>query len=329
VVFGRSTPSGSAACDYEAWLLRLANGFGSPNILTTTHICTWNILFGSKYTFGTATPQPHYEDSRCILLWGANPLATFPTSAQRISRARAKGAKLIVIDPRQHRLAREADCWLRVRPGGDSALALGMIHVLIEEKLYDEDFVRDWTNGPFLVRADTQRLLTARDLSPTSSPDAFVVWDAERNEPAMYHPDTGYAKKDVKPSLVGDFSCRLSTGAAVSVRPAFALLADRAAQYAPERSEAITWVAPETVRSAVRLFATEKPSSYFTWAGLEMHTNAMQTNRAVCCFYGLTGQYDTRGSNVLMAVTPSHVVYHFDYGFFHFFGNAGQSRRIG
>jgi len=143
VVFGRSTPAGSAASDFEPWLIRLANAFGSPNVLTTTHICTWNVLFGSKHTFGTPTPPPDYENTRCILLWGANPLATFPTSAQRITRARVRGAKLIVIDPRQHRLAREADCWLRVRPGSDGALALGMIHVLLEERLYDEEFVRD------------------------------------------------------------------------------------------------------------------------------------------------------------------------------------------
>ena len=49
-------------------------------------------------------------------------------------------------------------------------------------------------------------------------------------------------------------------------------LAERAAQYAPEQSEAITWVPADAVRRAARLFATERPSCYFTWAGLEMHT---------------------------------------------------------
>jgi anaerobic selenocysteine-containing dehydrogenase len=94
----------------------------------------------------------------------------------------------------------------------------------------------------------------------------------------------------------------------VSCRPAFALLAERAARYAPERSEAITWVPADAVRRAARLFATERPSCYFTWAGLEMHTNAMQTNRAVCSFYVLTGQFDERGSNVLTPMLPSRPV---------------------
>src|SRR4029453_6491173 len=100
-----------------------------------------------------------------------------PAAAMRISQARAQGAKLIVIDPRQHSLAQKADCWLQVRPGSDGALALGMIHVLLEEELYNAAFARKWTNGAFLVRADTHQLLTAQDLAPAGQPDTFVVWD--------------------------------------------------------------------------------------------------------------------------------------------------------
>ena len=303
VVFGRATPAGSASSDFETWLIRLANAFGSPNVLATTHICTWNVLFGSKLTLGTPLPPPDYENTHCILLWGANPLATFPTSAQRIRRARARGAKLIVIDPRQHRLAREADYWLRVRPGTDAALALGMTHVLIEENLYDVAFVRTWTNGPFLVRDDTQQLLRARDLSPSATADGFVVWDTASELPVVCDPAIGYSET-VQPALDGAFSCRLGNTEVVC-RPVFALLKENAAHYAPEQTEAITWVPAETVRRAVRLFATELPSCLFSWAGLEMHSDAMQMNRAVSCFYALTGQFDAQGSNVLTAMTPS------------------------
>ena len=207
VVFGRATPAGSAASDFEPWVLRLANAFGSPNVLATTHICTWNVLFGSKHTFGTPTPPPDFENTRCILLWGANPRATFTTFAQRISRARQRGAKLIVIDPRRHRLAQQADCWLRVRPGSDSALALAMIHVLIEEKLYDENFVGEWTNGAFLVREDTGRLLTEQDLTQSDNPGGFVVWDTKRGRPAVLHTERSYAESMLDPALVGTFTC--------------------------------------------------------------------------------------------------------------------------
>jgi anaerobic selenocysteine-containing dehydrogenase len=92
----------------------------------------------------------------------------------------------------------------------------------------------------------------------------------------------------------------------VQCRPALALLKDLAAQYAPERSEVITWVPAAEVRRAVRLFATEQPSCYYTWVGLEEHTNATQTSRAVSLFYALTGQFDRRGSNVLFASTATN-----------------------
>jgi anaerobic selenocysteine-containing dehydrogenase len=290
VVFACGTPSGGASADFAPWLTRLGNAFGTPNRMSAIHICTWNVSAGAKHTYGTPTPSPDYENARCILLWGANPRATFPTAAQRLNRARARGAKLIVIDPRRNNLARSADSWLRVRPGSDAALALAMIHVLIEEKLSDLSFVRDWTTGPFLVRDDTQHLLTGRDLTSSDSAQSFVVWDTTRNAPVTYDPNQGFADSDVKAAIVGGFSCRFADGKEVTCRPAFALLVERAAQYAPELSESITWVAADDVRRAARLFATELPSCYFSWTGLEMHSNAMQINRAVCCLYALTGQ---------------------------------------
>lgn len=308
VAFACVTPSGSAAADFAPWLTRLGHAFGTPNRLSAIHICTWNVTVGAKHTYGTPTPAPDYENARCILLWGANPRATIPTAAQRISRARARGAKLVVIDPRRHNLARSADCWLRVRPGSDAALALAMIHVLIEEKLFDEAFVKEWTTGPFLIRDDTQRPLTPFDLELSGSDQSFVVWNTGRGAPVSYNPEQGYAESGVQPALAGRFSCHLATGETVSCRTAFTLLAERATQYTPERSEAVTWVPAGDVRRAARLFATERPSCYFSWAGLEMHSNAMQLNRAVCCLYALTGQYDERGSNVLAATTPSRMV---------------------
>src|SRR5881409_3028630 len=124
-------------------------------------------------------PQRDYEHARCILPCGYNPQGSTPADAMEISQAKARGAKLIVIDPRKASVVDKADLWLQVRPGSDGALALAMIHVLLEEGLYDAAFVRDWTNGPFLVRDDTRQLLTERDLSPGGHPETFLVWDSK------------------------------------------------------------------------------------------------------------------------------------------------------
>ena len=64
-----------------------------------------------------------------------------------IKQAEAKGAKLIVCDPRQSSSAKRADIWLPLKVGSDAAMMFGWLKVIIDEKLYDEDFVKNWTIG--------------------------------------------------------------------------------------------------------------------------------------------------------------------------------------
>lgn len=304
VIFAFGTPSGGGISDGARWLERLANAFGSPNLWASLSICNWNREWGAHYTYGVATPPPDYDNARCILLWGFNPYVSWPAAATRINRAKAAGAKLIVIDPRNSSAAQRADLWLRVRPGSDGVLALGMIHVLLEENLFDASFVRHWTNGSFLMRADNRRLLTERDLSRSGGRETYFVWDEQSDALVSYRADQGYAKDSVKPALAVAHRVSLIDGTTVECRPAFQNLAELAARYAPERAESLTEIPAQDLRRAVRMFVAEKPSCYYSWAGLEQHSNATQTNRAVCTFYALTGQFDRRGSNLLYATTP-------------------------
>ena len=301
VVFSRATTAGSAAIDYDGWLQRLANAFGSPNFLTSNHICTWNRRVGSKYTYGVGMPLPDFDNTRCILLWGVNPTATSPAQAVRVNRALRRGAKLIVIDPRKTSLAAKADSWLRVRPGADGELAMAMIHVLLTEDLFDEGFARRWTNAPYLVRSDTGRLLTEADLRVGGNNKAWMVWNGQTNVAVT-------CTDHISPALFGSFPIRLLNGTMIQCRPALQLLKEAAAEFAPELSEKDTAVPADEVRKAVRLFVAEKPSCYCTWVGLEQDRDAMQTNRAVCIFYALTGQFDTSGGNVLFAVIPTNPI---------------------
>jgi hypothetical protein len=126
-------------------------------------------------------------------------------------------------------------------------------------------------------------LLTEQDLAPSGHPETFFVWDGRSGGPVGYHTGRGYTQDDVAPALSGAFACRLGDGQVVACRPAFELLKALAAEYTPERSEGITWVPAGNLRRAVRLFATEQPSCYATWVGLEQHTNAMQTSTRFRC----------------------------------------------
>jgi len=125
---------------------------GSPNhISVDLHICFAPSLVAEFCTVGnsiTMEQGPDYRNANCIIVWGGNPLASHPPRGNEIVEAKRKRkAKLIVIDPRQTPLASQADLWLPVRPGTDALLALGMMRLIIEEELYDKEFVDEWCYG--------------------------------------------------------------------------------------------------------------------------------------------------------------------------------------
>src|SRR3989304_1173564 len=132
--------------------LALLAALGSPNsIHTDGHYCLQPQIIAERLTYGTSITWewgPDYKNSKCILLWGANPVACHPARAKDIMRGiDDNGAQLIVVDPRFIDMAAKADVWLQVRPATDDALALGMINYIIENKLYDADFVENWCHG--------------------------------------------------------------------------------------------------------------------------------------------------------------------------------------
>jgi anaerobic selenocysteine-containing dehydrogenase len=138
---------GSAKGLQDAVLRRLANAFGSPNIVSTDHICFVPRKSASVITYGFY-PIPDYEyPPSCILVWAANLAETRIGEHDELSQALDKGSKLVVIDPRRTMLARKADLWLQIRPGADLALALGMLNVIINQGLFDKAFVDNWTTG--------------------------------------------------------------------------------------------------------------------------------------------------------------------------------------
>jgi anaerobic selenocysteine-containing dehydrogenase len=121
------------------------SGFGTPNFFSVESICYRMRIRTRQMTFGRyPTEEP---DSNLYILWGHNPdQSDFPLKFFMRKNLK-KGAKLVVIDPKRIPLADQADMYLRIRPGTDGALALAMMNVIIEEDLYDHDFVDRHTTG--------------------------------------------------------------------------------------------------------------------------------------------------------------------------------------
>jgi anaerobic selenocysteine-containing dehydrogenase len=126
---------------------RFANLYGSQ-WWSGTIIC-WGLgAFGLGLTgiLKTSTKEDMGEHSRMIVLWGAN-LASQPNTAPHVVAARRRGAYVVTIDVRETESARHSDDVIRIRPGTDAALALGMMHVIVAEGLHDREFVARHTIG--------------------------------------------------------------------------------------------------------------------------------------------------------------------------------------
>lgn len=128
----------------------LACALGTPNHSSLDHhLCLVPSLVAEWATLGTSVMMENgtdYENTNCVVIWGGNPLLSHPPRGLAALEAKRKrNAKLIVVDPRRTQLATEADVWLQPRPGTDLALALGMINIIIQEDLYDKEFVEKWT----------------------------------------------------------------------------------------------------------------------------------------------------------------------------------------
>jgi anaerobic selenocysteine-containing dehydrogenase len=297
VAFAITTPSGTAMSDGLAWLERLVRLYGSPNIVYAAELCSWHRDAVTAYTFGADIGTPDLAHADCVLLWGHNPATSFLAMATAVAEATARGAALIVVDPRRAGLAHRARQWLRVRPGTDGALALGLAGVMLREGWYDAPFVRDWTTAPFLVRDDTGRFLTAADLGEPAAGRSWVAWDDAAGRPVVYTPDAGYARPVAAPRLRGAVACPTPAGA-VTCRPALECYAALCAEFPPARVEALTGVPAAQVVETARLLWARRPVAYFHWNGLEQHTNASQTVRAIALLYALTGCLDAPGGNV-------------------------------
>lgn len=313
VVFSMVSQSTSAIVDSSAWIQRLMRAFGSPNLCGSMELCGWGRAMATRFTYGIGmgvpgTPMPDLENAGCILFWGYNPSLSRLSHATATVQALKRGARLIVVDPRRVGLAAKADIWLRVRPGTDAALALGIANVMIERGWYDREFILEWTNGPLLVRSDTGRMLTEADVSPDGSARTLLVLDQRDGRLIGYDSQRKrYERDGADPALFGTHVIRTLHGE-VECRPAFDLCAEAARPYSLEAVQAITGVDGVGVEHAARLLWETRPVAYYAWSGVEQHTGTTQIYRAISLVYALTGSFDALGGNVMFPTVSARDV---------------------
>ncbi|MHB9149873.1 MAG: molybdopterin-containing oxidoreductase family protein [Thermoleophilia bacterium] len=239
VVFFRGTGR-----DIGSYISRLAYSFGSPNLADFApmdgHAChrprtiTMRALLGNYAVADCAqfVPErmehPDWRLPRCVVVWGNNPTVTSPDGfmGHWLVECMKRGTELIVIDPRRTWLASRAKLWLQIRPGTDNALAMGMLNVIIQERLYDEEFVQRWTHG-------------------------------------------------------------------------FDALRERVREYTPERVGEITWLPPEQVVEAARMYAASKPAAIQLGVAIEQNKECVTTLHSLIALWSITGNLDVPGGQAI------------------------------
>ena len=292
------------------------NAFGTPNLVWALDMCGWGRGFATRYAFGVASvatgsgggAMADIANSGCLIFWGYNPSYTRLTHATATVAALKRGMKLIVVDPRHVGLASKADVWLRLRPGTDGALALGLAHVMISHGWYDREFVRAWTTllisfARIPAGSCAPLILPTRGMPGISSPG--TDWRASPS------PTTQLRAAMTAPvehlALEGEVAVATKQGV-LPCRPVFAHYADLCARYTPERVAEICWIAPDQLEATARLVWHSRPVSYYAWSGHEHHANTTETARAMALLYALTGSFDQRGGNVLFPSVPNSAI---------------------
>jgi anaerobic selenocysteine-containing dehydrogenase len=140
----------------DGYMDRVLPAWGVDGHNSHTNVCSAGARAGYAFWMGNDRPSPDYANARFILLISAH-LETghyFNPHAQRIVEARMAGAKVAVMDPRLSNTASNADYWLPTWPGSEAAALLAMANVILQEDLFDREFVRRWVNWEEFLREE-------------------------------------------------------------------------------------------------------------------------------------------------------------------------------
>jgi anaerobic selenocysteine-containing dehydrogenase len=221
------------------------------------------------------------NSTTCLVVWGTQPSASQASQGGRgIADLRARGCKTIVVDPNFSPDAVKATVHLPLRPGSDAALILTWYRTIFEEKLYDEEFTKFFTNLPFLINPDTKLPWLAMDAidgytPPADAPDntpVYVCVDEDTGEvAALPFGDPAEVKQQINPQVfaIADVKGRLSKSAGQIYR-------EEADPWTLEKAAEFCWVPQDRIRAAIDLYAAPAKEGKCAGIGHGVATDQME-----------------------------------------------------
>ncbi len=247
------------------------------------------------------------RNSDYILAMGSNPVKNHPISFKWIMKAIEKGATLISVDPRYTRTSRKAQVYAPLRSGSDIAFLGGMIRYILENKLYFETYVREYTNASFLIHpdfvlpGDNQGVFSG--LKGTETTEGFID--------GKYDKATWAYQRDEKGAILKDKTLQ-------DPRCVFQLLKRHFSRYTMEIVSSITGTPPDKLLAVYSTYAKsgapDKSGTVLYAMGWTQHTVGTQNIRAMSIIQLLLGNMGVAGGGVNALRGESNVQGSTDHG---------------
>jgi anaerobic selenocysteine-containing dehydrogenase len=291
-----------------------AQQFGTVNYAAHGGFCSVNMAAGGLYTLGGSFwefGEPDWEHTRYLMMWGvaedhdSNPIKL------GLGKLKARGAKIVAVNPVRTGYGAIADEWIGIRPGTDGLFAFALIHELLRSDRIDLDYLVRYTNAHHLVIRD-----------PGAVDDGLIARDADGN-PLCFdrtaNAPSDASRIDISPAVVGEYA--LSDGRKTT--PVFHLFAERYLdpQYSPDAVSDRCGIPADTIRRIARELAQAafdsglklpiawtdshgrrheemigRPVAMHAMRGISAHSNGFHTCRALHVLQMLLGAVDAPGS---------------------------------
>lgn len=232
------------------------------------------------------------KNAKSIFVWGSNPVISQQQSTHFILEAQEQGSKLVVIDPIYNITASKADIFVPIRPGTDGALALAMMNIVVRENWIDEPFLKKSTVAPFLVKESDGKYLRLSDIGHNveGEEDKIVVLSKDGK--------IGLPEEISDPVIEGTFTLN-----GHKVTTAYSLLLERIAEYPPERAAEICNIPVEQIEEITKIYATNKPSTIYSYFGVDHYVNGHYSLFAMYALAMITGNLGKPGAACGMGET--------------------------
>ena len=293
--------------------LRFSTQLGAIRIYPSSYL--GDMFSGAAVAYGEGNVGCTYDfmyNVDTAVFWGGNPSVSRIPDAHFVWEGKYNGAKVVVITPEFNASAKSADLWIPIKPGTDNLLAMSVIHTILKLELFKPEFMKVFTDLPFLVNTKTGKMIRKTDLEHVDHKDhaahhaameEFYCMNKKTKKPARMpgtegnkdHATLRLKEFGIDPELEGTWKIKDVHGHEIEVTTVFELMRREAAKFAPEVTAKTTGVHPDTCVTLAKDLAVPKVVEVTTGFSLNKYFNGILTIWNISSIMGLTGRMGPYG----------------------------------